>query len=80
MENVDWNDAKLRFDKIVEDVRPVNPGIPFDVDIDILISKVVISPYAPPWYFPMLETLKNQLNLSFEIVSSKLLDQPKVIP
>lgn len=77
--NFAWNDERMRFDDIIEDQRPINPGVNLACDIDVLIERVVVSPFAPPWYLPMIERLRDQLQYHFEIRNSKLLTSPTVI-
>lgn len=80
LENFAWNDEKMRFDDLIEDRRPINPGYSFPCDIDVLIDRVIVSPFAPSWYEPMINRLRDQLALNFRMVRSKLLETPTVIP
>jgi len=75
-----WNEEIMRFDNIVEDPRALKPGLSLECDIDILIERVVISPFAPLWYLEMIERLKKQLGFQFPVAASKLLEIPPVIP
>jgi hypothetical protein len=72
-----WNEETLRFDKLVEDPRPLTPGRLFTCDVDVLIERVIVSPFAPPWYLPMIEKLRDQLNFRFKVVASNLLKGPQ---
>ena len=75
-----WNDQTMRFDDIIEDLRPLVPGLLFQCNLDTLIEKLIISPFAPPWYVVTLKRLKEQLGFRFPIFQSKLLTAPEIIP
>lgn len=78
--NFDWNDETLRFDNLIEDNRPLREGMALSCDIDTLIERVVVSPFAPAWYIPMIERLRDRLGFSFPVHLSKLMEGPPVIP
>ena len=78
--NFKWNDETLRFDDLIEDDRPIREGMSLSCDIDILIERVVISPFAPAWYIPMIERLRDRLGFKFPVQPSKLLEGAPVIP
>lgn len=78
--NFDWNDETLRFDSLMDDLRPVPPGISLECDLDVMIEKVVVSPFAPPWYVAMIERLRDQVGCSFPVTASTLLKIPSPIP
>lgn len=80
LQDFDWNPERMRFDAIVEDARPLNPGIHLSCDVSILIERIIISPFAPSWYLPMIERLRDKLNLSFPITRSRLLTAPQQMP
>lgn len=75
-----WNEETMRFDNIVEDNRPLKPGLSLECDIDVLIERVVISPFSPIWYLESIERLKNQLGFQFPVAASRLLEAPPVVP
>ncbi|ABS13871.1 MULTISPECIES: DUF2971 domain-containing protein [Pseudomonadota] len=75
-----WNKETMRFDNIVEDNRPINPGVSLKCDIDTLIERVLISPFAPSWYREMIDRLKKQLGFEFPVFSSNLLATPPLVP
>jgi len=77
--NFAWNEEKMRFDDIIEDQRPINPGINLTCDVDVLIERVIVSPFSPPWYLPMIERLRDQLQFRFPISNSALLTGPALI-
>lgn len=78
--NFAWNEETMRFDDIVEDPRPLNPGFGLQCDIDVLVERVIVSPYAPSWYVPMIKRLRDQLGFAFPVEASKLLSIPPTIP
>ncbi|TPE47580.1 DUF2971 domain-containing protein [Amaricoccus solimangrovi] len=78
LESASWNETTMRFDGIVEKDDPPVAGRSFDCDVDVLIKRVVVSPFAPPWYLPMIERLREQLNLHFPITASRLLAAPPI--
>lgn len=78
--NFAWNDEKMRFDDLVEDTRPVLAGMSFACDLEAMIEKVIVSPFAPPWYAQMIERMRDQVGHSFPVGMSTLLQVPPVIP
>lgn len=78
--NFNWNDETLRFDDLIDDPRPLRPGVSLACEIDVLIERVIVSPFAAPWYAPMIERLRDKLEYSFPVHTSKLLSAPPVIP
>jgi len=77
--NFSWNAETMRFDDLIEDTRPVIPGITLECDLSVLIERVIVSPFAPPWYLPMIERLKERLALDFPVSTSKLLVPPQIV-
>lgn len=80
LENFNWNDKTMRFDDLIPNPNPLRPGISLSCNIDALIERVIISPFAPPWYAPMIERLRDRLGCAFPVHTSKLLSVPPVIP
>jgi hypothetical protein len=80
LEKFSWNDETLRFDDLIEDLRPLRPGMSLSCEIDVLIERVIVSPSAPSWYGPMIERLRDRLGYSFPVHSSKLLSAPPELP
>lgn len=74
-----WNELTMRFDDLVEDQRTLTPGYSFQCDVDVLIERLIVSPFAPSWYLPMIERLRDQLGLRFPVTASKLLAPPPKI-
>jgi hypothetical protein len=74
-----WNDDTMRFERFIDDVRPIQPGMSVKCDIDTIIEMVVVSPYAPSWYLPMIERLRDRFGHSFLVHKSKLLEAPPVV-
>ena len=75
-----WNDETMRFDDIIDDPRPVRPGMSFNCNIDVLIEGVIVSPFAPLWYAPMIERVRERFGHRFPIQRSTLLDAPLFLP
>jgi len=80
LENFNWNDETMRFDDLIEDPRPLRPGLSLPCQIGVLVGCVIISPFAPPWYGPMIERLRDRLGFSFPVQTSRLLSEPPIIP
>lgn len=80
LENFNWNDETMRFEDLVDDPRPMRPGISISCAIDVLIERVVISPFAPIWHEPMVRRLCDNLGYKFPVHISKLLSAPPIIP
>lgn len=78
--NDTWNDETMRFDNLIEDSRPIRQGISVSCDINVLIERVIISPFAPPWYKTMIERLRDSLGFDFLVNDSRLMAAPQVIP
>lgn len=79
LENFSWNEEKMRFENLVDDPRPLIPGLSLQCDVSVLIERVIISPFAPSWYLSMIERLRDQLDLHFPVIASTLLAAPKTI-
>ncbi|WP_288401713.1 DUF2971 domain-containing protein [uncultured Acinetobacter sp.] len=43
-----------------------------DVDLNILIEEIIVSPYAPKWFVSTVEKLIKELNFDFKVSQSKL--------
>lgn len=80
LSNFAWNEERLRFDDIVEDVRPVPSGRSFSCDVSVMIKELIVSPFAPLWYAPMIIRLRDRLGYAFPVHQSKLLQQPHIMP
>lgn len=78
--NFAWNDERMRFDDLIDDPRPIRPGLSFVCDVDVMIERVIVSPFAPQWYAPMIDRVRERLGYRFSVHKSKLLDVPPVIP
>jgi len=74
--NDNWNEETMRFDDLVEDIRPIDPGVSIDCDVDVLVQSVIVSPFAPAWFATMIERLRDQLGCRFTVESSTLLRAP----
>lgn len=78
--NFAWNEETMRFNDIIDDPRPLTPGISCQCDLDTLIERVIVSPFAPSWYLLMIERLREQLGFQFPVISSTLLTAPSTVP
>ncbi|MCW3849127.1 DUF2971 domain-containing protein [Sphingomonas sp. LB-2] len=78
--NFSWNEEKMRFDDLIEDSRPIPPGMALMCDVDAMIECVIVSPFAPPWYAAMIERMRDRFGYGFPVGHSRLLAAPPVIP
>jgi hypothetical protein len=78
--NFAWNEELMRFEDLIQDTRPIRPGMSLSCDIEIMVEKVIISPFAPSWYEPMIDRLKKRLDYKFTVQRSQLFDVPSVLP
>ena len=78
--NFEWNENTLRFANVVDDPRPVTPGLSVECDIGVMIEQVIVSPFAPSWYVSMIERLRDILGYSFPVTGSLLLEAPPLLP
>ena len=51
-------------------------GMPIKVDVNMLVSEVIISPYADDWITETVESVVRQYGYKFPVSRSKLLDPP----
>ena len=79
LSNDKWNDETMRFDDIIEDARPITPGVAFDCDIPTMIEAVVVSPFAPSWYTDTIMSFTRAMGYKFPVVASNLLKSPQII-
>lgn len=79
LSNFAWNDETMRFDDIVEDPRPLQPGIALSCDIGALVECIIVSPFAPAWYEGLIKRLSAKFGFSFPIQRSRLLSAPPQI-
>ncbi|PZO03642.1 MAG: hypothetical protein DCF28_06980 [Alphaproteobacteria bacterium] len=75
-ENAHWDSKAFRFQNISKDLNPVKPGISFTCDINALIERVIVSPFAPAWYVSTIETIRDKFGYSFPVQQSLLLEKP----
>jgi hypothetical protein len=78
--NFAWNDETMRFEDLIDDPRPVRSGISLECDVDVLVKRVIVSPFAPQWYAPMIDRVREKLGYRFPVHQSKLLEAPPVVP
>lgn len=79
LEHFAWNDESMRFDNILENPEPITPGISVKCDVATMIEHVIVSPFAPPWYLPMINRLLKDLGYELKAYSSNLLVAPHII-
>lgn len=79
LEKFSWNDSTMQFDDIIEDKSPIKDGIALDCDVDTLIDRAIISPYAPTWYLPMIMRLRDHLSFQFPVSVSTLIQPPRIV-
>jgi hypothetical protein len=78
--NFSWNEQSMRFEDLIEDTRPIRPGMSLSCEIDVIVEKVIVSPFAPSWYEPMIDRVRERLGYKFAVQRSQLLDIPCVLP
>lgn len=71
-----WDDGTMRFEKVNRDDRPLTEGVAIECDLELLIDEVLVSPFAPNWYFDAIVKLKNSLGYKFSVRYSDLLKPP----
>ncbi len=61
---------------VIDKTQAGQPGVKIPVNLDELIGRVVISPYAEPWIAPLVKTLASRLGYKFEVVLSEAAGPP----
>ena len=56
--------------------RPFDMGIRIQVDLDVLIEKIYVTPQTPDWQFDLIKSLVQRSDLQKEVVRSILDDKP----
>jgi hypothetical protein len=58
----------------IEDILlyPGRKGVYVDVDVPVVIKRVVISPFSPIWFSDLVTSLSKRLGYAFEVVSSEM--------
>jgi len=58
----------------VEDIllSPQRRGVYIEVDISVLIEKVVVSPLSPDWFSDLVVSASKKLGFNFEVVPSEM--------
>jgi hypothetical protein len=74
--NATWNPTIRQHENVIDDVRPILPGIPFLCDLDHLIERVFVSPFAPSWYVNTIEAVRDKFGFKFPVHRSTLMDKP----
>lgn len=49
-----------------------NLGIEVDIDLNILINKVYVSPTAPPWFFDLTKSVMKKYHVKKEVIMSDM--------
>lgn len=65
---------KLDSGRLIEEICEV--GQNFEVDIKLLIRKVIVSPRAPDWFFELVRVLLLKYGIESAVESSRLADIP----
>lgn len=52
------------------------PGIDIPVDVDLLIDNLYVSPYAPLWFYEVIESVLDKFSLNSSILRSQMLIGP----
>lgn len=52
------------------------PGVPFAVDVDVLIKEVIVAPEAPPWFLDLVKDVSARYGLAAPVIRSALADEP----
>lgn len=53
-------------------LMPERKGVYVDVDVTVLVERIIISPFAPNWFSELVDLLCRRLDYAFEIVSSEM--------
>jgi len=60
----------------VDNARRGQPGVSFPIDINLLIESIYVSPYAPLWFYDVVESILDKYCLGKSILQSQM----KAIP
>jgi hypothetical protein len=58
------------------DQETIAHGVKISVDVERLIEKIYVAPSAPDWLSGLISTVTRRFDYEFEIVHSKLNEQP----
>lgn len=79
LQHFKWNENSMRFEDLVEDERKVTAGLALECDLDILIEKAIVSPFAPEWHTEMIIDVRDRFSCKFPVYKSRLLSGPTTI-
>lgn len=48
----------------------------YEVDLSILIKKVVVAPFAPNWFFDLVKSVTERYNFNFKVIRSTQAEDP----
>lgn len=68
-----WNEDRLRFDNVEYDQSPLKPGISFECEVNVLVEKIVTSPFSPPWYTKAIARLLSDLGYKIPVEQSLIM-------
>ena len=51
-------------------------GTYYEVDLSLLIQKVIVAPFAPDWFFELVKSVTTRYNFNFKVVRSTQADEP----
>ena len=79
--NAFWFKQKsFEYEKTVRLIFTTNdggfPGIDIPVDVDLLIDNLYVSPYAPLWFYEVIESVLDKFSLNRSILRSQMLIGP----
>ena len=61
---------------ILHDFKQIGAGIAVPVDVETLIERIYISPYAPKWFEDVLRSVMEKYSIDKPLVRSDMLDKP----
>lgn len=61
---------------LINETRRELDGVPIDVDLDILIDSIYISPYAGNWFVDIVKDVLKKYNLDKQVFHSDMAKQP----
>lgn len=51
-------------------------GTYYEVNLSLLIQKVIVAPFAPDWFFELVKSVTARYNFNFEVLRSAQADEP----
>ena len=63
--------------RAINSQRPIqDDGAYYEVNLSLLIQKVIVAPFAPDWFFELVKSVTTRYNFNFEVVRSDQADKP----